>query len=222
MQGMILSGIYCDHYPQSPALIIFLTSFRTIQILNSILPPIVYSDEETGVQMVQRVSAQPASRDDVLALQVRLNQLLTDREARERGICPVREELYAQCFDELIRQVTIESPERGMLLLRVRDEARMTVAAYQTLYESSIAFGTRKTAQIEKGNAEYEQKIAELVKTKRMLQLQLQDQRGLYEAMEKRNAEIRLREQKKAQEELDFLTQQALQLESFINAHRAK
>lgn len=26
-------------------------------------------------------------------------------QARETGICPVREELYAQCFDELIRQV---------------------------------------------------------------------------------------------------------------------
>ncbi len=37
--------------------------------------------------------------------------------------------------DELIRQVTLNCPERGLLLLRVRDEARMTIAAYQTLYE---------------------------------------------------------------------------------------
>ena len=43
--------------------------------------------------------------------------------------------LYSQCFDEVIRQVTIECPERGLLLLRVRDEIRMTIAAYQTLYE---------------------------------------------------------------------------------------
>jgi hypothetical protein len=52
-------------------------------------------------------------------------------QARETGICPVREELYAQCFDELIRQVTINCAERGLLLLRVRDETRMTIAAYQ-------------------------------------------------------------------------------------------
>lgn len=39
------------------------------------------------------------------------------------------------CADELIRQVTIESPERGLLLLRVRDEVRMTISAYQTLYQ---------------------------------------------------------------------------------------
>lgn len=52
-------------------------------------------------------------------------------QARETGICPVREELYAQCCDELIRQVTINCAERGLLLLRVRDEMRMTIAAYQ-------------------------------------------------------------------------------------------
>lgn len=39
-------------------------------------------------------------------------------------------------LDELIRQVTINCAERGLLLLRVRDEIRMTIAAYQTLYES--------------------------------------------------------------------------------------
>lgn len=52
-------------------------------------------------------------------------------QARETGICPVREELYAQCFDEIIREVTINCAERGLLLLRVRDELRMTIAAYQ-------------------------------------------------------------------------------------------
>ena len=38
--------------------------------------------------------------------------------------------------DRLIHQVTINCAERGLLLLRVRDEIRMTIAAYQTLYES--------------------------------------------------------------------------------------
>ena len=90
---------------------------------------------------MQYVSSTPATRLDVINLQEQLDQRLLQRQARETGICPVREELYAQCFDELIRQVTINCAERGLLLLRVRDEIRMTIAAYQTLYESSIAFG---------------------------------------------------------------------------------
>jgi len=61
----------------------------------------------------------------------------------------VRRELYAQCFDEVIRQCTINCVERGLLLLRVRDELRMTLHSYQTLYESSIAFGIRKALQAE-------------------------------------------------------------------------
>eukprot|EP00967_Tisochrysis_lutea_P000230 scaffold300_cov20-Tisochrysis_lutea.AAC.4 len=53
--------------------------------------------------------------------------------------------------DELIREVTINCAERGLLLLRVRDEMRMTIAAYQTLYESAVAFGMRKALQTEQG-----------------------------------------------------------------------
>lgn len=81
--------------------------------------------------MVQRVSPAPATRAEVVALQEQLDRLLRERQARETGVCPVRAELYAQLFDELIRQVTVSCAERGLLLLRVRDEARMTVAAYQ-------------------------------------------------------------------------------------------
>ena len=45
-------------------------------------------------------------------------------------------------------QVTINCAERGLLLLRVRDQLRMVTAAYQTLYESSVAFGMRKALQV--------------------------------------------------------------------------
>merc|ERR1712124_235843 len=96
------------------------------------------------------------TRLDVVNLQESLDRKLQQRQARETGICPVREELYAQCFDEVIRQVTINCAERGLLLLRVRDEVRMTIAAYQTLYESSIAFGMRKALTAEHTEAERE------------------------------------------------------------------
>lgn len=63
--------------------------------------------------------------------------------------------------DELIRQVTINCAERGLLLLRVRDEVHMTIAAYQTMYESSIAFGIRKALIAEQRKAEMEAKVRE-------------------------------------------------------------
>lgn len=108
---------------------------------------------------MQYVASTPATRLDVINLQEKLDQQLQQRQARETGICPVREELYAQCFDEIIREVTINCAERGLLLLRVRDEMRMTIAAYQTLYESAVAFGMRKALQTEQGKSEMETKM---------------------------------------------------------------
>lgn len=111
-------------------------------ILNSILPPREWVED--GRHYIQYVSHQQASRIDVARLREMLDQKLIERQAREGGLCPVREELFTQCFDEIIRQVTISEPERGILLLKVRDEIRMTIAAYQTLYQSSVTFAMRK------------------------------------------------------------------------------
>ena len=81
------------------------------------------------------MSKDSATRLDVINLQGMLDKRLLERQARETGICPVREDLYSQCFDELIRQVTLDGPERGLLTLRVRDEIKMTIDAYKILYE---------------------------------------------------------------------------------------
>ena len=97
-------------------------------ILNAILPPREWV--ESGKHFIQYVSHQPASRVDVARLREMLDQKLMERQARESGICPVREELFGQSFDEIIRQITLHEPERGILLLRIRDEIKMTIAAY--------------------------------------------------------------------------------------------
>ena len=76
---------------------------ETEEILDSILPPREW--EEHGQLWRQSVSSTPATRLDVINLQEQLDQKLEQRQARETGICQVRRELYAQCFDELIRQV---------------------------------------------------------------------------------------------------------------------
>ncbi|KAJ6651045.1 hypothetical protein lerEdw1_001157 [Lerista edwardsae] len=156
---------------------------------------------------------------DVVHLQEQLDLKLQQRQARETGICPVRRELYSQCFDELIREVTINCAERGLLLLRVRDEIRMTIAAYQTLYESSVAFGMRKALQAEQGKSDTEKKskypcIAELEDEKRDLERQVNEQKAKCEAIEKRELERRQVEEKKHTEEVQFLKRTNQQLKA--------
>ena len=41
----------------------------------------------------------------------------------------------------------------------MRDELQMTLRAYQTLYESSVAFGMRKALMAEQGKSELERKV---------------------------------------------------------------
>jgi dynein light intermediate chain len=57
----------------------------------------------------------------------------------------------------------------GILLLRVRDDAKMTIAAYQSLYESSVLFGINKQIQAEEGKADLEHRIEDLEKQKQVL-----------------------------------------------------
>ena len=186
----------------------------TEDILNAILPPREWV--ETGKHYIQYVSHQEATRVDVARLRELLDQKLMERQARESGICPVREELFSQCVDEIIRQVTLNEPERGLLLLRVRDEIKMTIAAYQTLYQSSVTFAMRKQLQAEHGKADLERKIEELEGKKTKLENKVIELKSKIEAIEKRNRERQEVEQKRRTEELEFLRYQEQHLVKFI------
>ncbi|XP_051170069.1 33 kDa inner dynein arm light chain, axonemal isoform X2 [Leptopilina boulardi] len=190
-----------------------------VEILNGILPPRKW--QEDGQQWMQKVSSTPATRLDVINLQEQMDMRLQQRQARETGICPVRRELFNQCFDELIRQITINCTERGILLLRVRDEIKMTMSAYQTLYQSSVAFGIRKALQAEQGKEDLVTTAEALLAQKMELEKTVAELKQKQEQTEKRNAVLREAEEKKYTEEIQFLkkTNQQLkvQLEGILN-----
>ena len=174
--------------------------------------------EESGKKFIQYVSPEPATREKARDLFKALDEKIKERQAREKGICPVREELYSQCFDEIIRQVTIECPERGLLLLRVRDEIKMTIASYQTLYESAILFGIRKQLQAEEGKEELKKKKEELeINKKKLIEKKLQLENKL-KAFDKQVEERKQIEEAKREEEIKFLKEQNENLEKFLNS----
>ncbi|XP_072316941.1 axonemal dynein light intermediate polypeptide 1-like isoform X2 [Eucyclogobius newberryi] len=198
--------------PPPPKLKTGPSELQNEEILNSILPP---REWEEGTKLwIQKVSSAPCTRTEVIQLSEELDTKLQQRQARLTGICPVRRELFSQCFDELIRHVTINCAERGLLLLRVRDEIHMTIAAYQTIYESSVAFGMRKALQSEHGKAEMEEKIAALENEKQEFIKQLNEQKAKCDAVEKREAERRQVEEKKHSDEIHVLKRANQQLKT--------
>lgn len=184
-------------------------------ILSAILPPREWV--ENGIHYTQYVSHKPAERDDILSLTKELDKKLTERQARDNGICPVREELFSQCFDEIIRQVTINCPERGLLLHRVRDEIRMTIAAYQTLYQSAVVFGIRKQIQAQHGMGDIAKKLEDLRKKKARLENREIELKSKQDALDKKNKEKAKVDEERRTAELDFLKYQENHLSQFLN-----
>mmetsp|Transcript_37994 Transcript_37994/g.49192 ORF Transcript_37994/g.49192 Transcript_37994/m.49192 type:complete len:232 (-) Transcript_37994:329-1024(-) len=218
LQCLSIAFLYLTRFPlySLQALPPLEGSTQTEDFLNSILPPREWTEDNQ--LWVQYVSSTPATRLDVINLQDHLDRKLQQRQARETGICPVREELYSQTFDELIRQITISCVERGLLLLRVRDEARMTVAAYQTLYESSIAFGMRKALMAEYRRAEMEANASKLRTDNDDLNRQVSDLRNRCEELLKVEAERRAADEAKHTEDVEKLKNVNAQLKSNLEA----
>lgn len=182
--------------------------------MTAMLPPREWV-EGSGVWM-QHVSKEPATRLDVINLQESLDKRLLERKARETGICPVREELYAQCFDELIRQIALDGPERGLIMLRTRDEMRMTIDAYRTLYNSSVTFGIKKQLKAEEGLPDLEAEVVKMEGEKAAQEHELKELKSKLELIEKRENERKAAEDRRRKEEIDFLKYQGQHLDSFL------
>lgn len=155
--------------------------------------------EEANKEWIQRVCGEPSTRVDVVNLEEELDKKLLQTRAMETGICPLRRQLYTECFgkdsmrtlhlvvfqfyiyfchslDELIRQVSLICVERGLMLLRVRDEIQMTIAAYQAFYESSMVFGMRKALHDEQDKVALKDRVRmENYKTQKAKHIQLLD-----------------------------------------------
>jgi dynein light intermediate chain len=172
-------------------------------ILPKILPPLVF--EQNGQLWLQKVCATPATNLDVQRLGIQLDKRLLMANAKDTGICPLRRRLYAQAFDELIRQITINCVERGLLTLRVRDEINVTLGAYQTLYESATGYGLRKALFTKKDEFETNDRRGELEKQIENGQKEVAKLKGMIEALKTRGIREREEKEEKHEEEIQFL-----------------
>ncbi|KAJ9443923.1 28 kDa inner dynein arm light chain [Diplonema papillatum] len=186
-------------------------------ILKSVIPAREW-EEPGGKRWTQLPSSAPATRLDVINLQEQLDGQLHVRRARESGVCPVRQDLYAQAFDELVREVTVDSPERGVLVLRVRDDMRQTVDAYRVMFESSTAFGTRKAVQAEQASTDLKDKVRELEKKVAILEDEHQDLQSKCEEVAKAEREKGKEEKQKFDDEMKYLKNANNQLASLLNS----
>ncbi|VDM33424.1 unnamed protein product [Hydatigera taeniaeformis] len=191
----------------------------TESILASIMPP--RRLEIKGDLFIQEVSSAPASRADVVQLTKQLDQQLEARGAKMTGICPVRRELFSQVFDELIRQLTIHCAERGLLLLRVRNEVQTTISALQSIYASGVVFGLQKSLAREADRNHQANRVAELETEIANLEKRIKIEVLNCKALEEKEANRLAAATRRAEEDVNFLRkgheQLKNQLEDVLN-----
>lgn len=100
--------------------------------------------------------------------------------------------------------------------MRVRDEARMTISAYETLYESSIAYGVRKALIAEQKRIDLDVKLKELAANKRDLQQQVESLKKAIEAAQTRAIEKREAEERVHSEEVERIMRTNEQLKTSL------
>eukprot|EP01065_Artemidia_motanka_P039213 TRINITY_DN48082_c0_g1_i1.p1 TRINITY_DN48082_c0_g1~~TRINITY_DN48082_c0_g1_i1.p1 ORF type:complete len:271 (+),score=100.12 TRINITY_DN48082_c0_g1_i1:70-882(+) len=174
------------------------------EVLDALFPPKEQYDESTGTVLVRPVSRLPADPMDVITLQEQLDDRGELRSVRDHGICVQREELYEQCLDELVRQVTISCPERGLLLARMRNELYMTRDSYKALYDMACALGMRKVIQRDLDH----QVLKEMEKLEYEVQIQQKRVHGLQAKVQKTRKLLRDRRdlaESQHEEEMRFI-----------------
>ena len=118
-------------------------------------------------------------------------------------------------------------------MLRLRDEARMTLHAYMTLYQSGTALGFKKSTKIEQGKGLMTEKIEFLERENRILRqevsgsgdhglmtfpLQIANIKGEIQMTEKNYQDRRNSDIKQRNEELNFYRRTNQQLKSQIES----
>lgn len=167
---------------------------------------------------------EPAGADDVTNLGRQLDQLLIEKKARVNlkdqtsNICPIREEIFNDCFDELCRQVTVENIEQGELLTRLRNEMRLTLDAHKTLYYNSLLLNMKKEISNNQiaDETNIESQCSLLVSQNLELENEISELRTVLENIEKNDTERRNNDDKKHKEEMDYLRYQHQQSDHFL------
>jgi dynein light intermediate chain len=192
----------------------------TREVINSLFPPIEFTENDT--KFTQAVSISTVTRSDVQKLRTQLTTLLQVRAAKSVGICRIRSEIYSQCFDEIVRQVAVDSNARGRLLARVRDHYRGLVRAYKELYETTLDWGHRKQMQVDLGVPDLKIYSEERKAERRKLELRANDLQIRLDALEKKLAENKALREKDRADEIAFLKRQGQMTKAQIDMYNTQ
>ena len=168
-------------------------------------------------KMRQPPTASP--RLDAIILNDLVDKEIRERQARVNGICYVRNEIYTKAFSEVIKHVAKQEPRRGELLRCIRDEARMSIDVYRTVYEASLKFGSQKLEKASNKTHDLRQQIVDMDAEIQCLKGEVGSLQWLCESLQHRY-EQSLKASEGKNDEIIRLEGEKAQLENLLEALR--
>lgn len=155
----------------------WISDLETTNNIEEVLNTIINSRVTTEPEKIwlQTPVSFPATNIEVIKLKANLDRALVENGAKLFGICHVREELYFQCFDEIIRQVIINYKRRGLLLFCVKEHFKSTIESFKALFLDNTAFGIKKEIRGDRLKSELRSDISNLEEECAKLELEVEN-----------------------------------------------
>ena len=154
-------------------------------------------------------------RMDVTTLQDNLSWALKDMQVRSAPVCLAREQLFSEAMDELIRQVLLENPERGLMLLKVRDEIRLKFSVDLEILRSTLNLSCGKLSEAEQHSGTVSGALTETVAD---MQRMIDEKKAYKESLQVRQLEL----QQKLIDTEDEMTRNQLDEDRKFDKQKAK
>ncbi|XP_026820402.1 33 kDa inner dynein arm light chain, axonemal-like [Rhopalosiphum maidis] len=152
------------------------------KIFECVYPPEEWT--ENGKKWRRVASTESADRHQVMALAEDLKSNLEYWNAMMHGVCPVRRELYTQCFNELIRQVCVNSIDQGELLIKIRNQYNQSIIDHKRYYESGLIFRIKRASLNDNKNEMVKRDLQDLEDQQVVLKKQLSEANTKYKRLE--------------------------------------
>ncbi|ETO25530.1 hypothetical protein RFI_11611 [Reticulomyxa filosa] len=156
---------------------------RLQDFLHAIIKP--PSENRSHTDSILSLSITHRNRPQLQELTHEYEDFCKTYQTKQTGIDHTRTHLTFQLFDELIRECAIDCSERGLMMVRVRDEAKMTLDAYQMLFSLNKGTFTTKSDHSLRSLAEQNQRLLNATEKKRALQSQILHYKNLMANTEK-------------------------------------
>lgn len=145
------------------------------------------------------------SRLDCVHLRDHLERRCREENARPSGVvCKSREGIYTDGLQEVIRQITVLCPERGVLLAELAAEMQQTTETYDILFDSACQYAVRKAIERDMRSYLFDDK-ERMASEVRRLENRVHELQAKHDGMLKRFEEQKQTEVKRHEEEVKYL-----------------